>query len=325
MASRHLLDIDSLTQDEFLKLLSYGITTPEVDFKDRLCAALLFEKPSNRTRHSMETAIRKLNGFAVTVRKDEVDMGQRESLEDVTRTLACYHSVIAARVFKHETLVKMAECLKNAGSSTSVINLLSDDSHPQQALADVLTIHLELNKRGIEFNLSKEKLGSNEKVKVVYVGDFNNVATSLLKALKYLNTPLWVCTPQDHGPNQEFIDSNAPLKDFLKVEFDLQTALDNADVVYTDTWISMGQEDIAQKKLKDFAGFTLDLNSMKDAKSSAIFMHCLPAHRGYEVTDDLIESKKSVVFQQAYMRKTAAVASLLWLFLDGNTGENKWP
>ncbi len=325
MTYRHILDVDSLSKQEFLNLLGYGLSPLNVSLKGRLSAALLFEKPSNRTRHSMETAINKLEGFSVYVRKDEVDIGQRESIEDVTRTLACYHSVIAARVFSHTTLIKMAEILDLSGSSSSVVNLLSDYSHPQQAIADVLTIHSELKKRGVSFELSAGELESNKSIKVVYIGDFNNVTISLLKALTYLECSLVVCTPKGYGPSEDFIATHGEFAKNIVLSEDIDTAVSNADVLYTDTWVSMGQEEHAKDKLKDFAGFGLNTEVMAKAKQTAIFMHCLPAHRGFEVTDELIDSSFSVVFQQAAMRQNAAIASLLWLFKDQNTGEVKWP
>ncbi len=325
MSYRHILDVDSLSEDEFLTLVGYGVTLPTVDLSNELSAALLFEKPSNRTRHSMETAIHKLNGFGVYVRQDEVDMGKRESIEDVTRTLACYHSVIAARVFNHESLIKMCQVLDKVGSSTAVINLLSDYSHPQQAIADVLTISDELAKRNVKFSLNRENLDSNSTVKVVYVGDFNNVTVSLLKALTYLNCKLHIFCPLRYGPSDNFYETHPKFAQNIIAHGDLDSALSEADVVYTDTWVSMGEEDTAKTKLKAFEGLTLSSDSLTVSKESVIFMHCLPAHRGFEVTDDLMESSKSVVFQQAAMRQNAALATFIWLFKDQASGGNKWP
>jgi len=247
--------------------------------------ALVFEKPSARTRNSMEMAVVQLGGHPVYIQGNEIGIGTRESPEDVARTLACYHSVIAARVKDHRLLEAMA-----AATDTSILNMLSDSDHPLQALADLLTI--------------KQLLGRLEGARIAYVGDGNNnVCRSLAQACALAGAQLIIAAPDAYRlpdmPHAEHSDD--PL-----------TAVAGAEIVYTDVWISMGQDaeaDARRRVLKDY-----QVNAaLMSASPDAWFMHCLPANRGEEVSDDVIDGPRSAVWKQAENRMHSARGALAWL------------
>ncbi len=250
--------------------------------------ALLFEKPSARTRHSSEMAVVQLGGHPVTTRGEEVGLDVRESTEDVARTLACYHAAIAARVFEHSKLERMA-----AAVDVPVVNLLSDRGHPCQALADLLTI--------------RQVLGSLAGRTLAYVGDGNNVARSLAIAGDMVGMHVRVASP----PGYELTGTSA------EVVNDPVTGVKGADVVYTDVWASMGQEDEAAERRRAFAGFTVDEALMAAAADDAIFLHCLPAHRGEEVSEAVLEGSRSHIWRQAENRMHALRGLLVHLLGDG--------
>jgi ornithine carbamoyltransferase len=253
--------------------------------------ALLFEKPSNRTRNSTEMAVVQLGGHPVYLSQAEVGMGTRETVEDVTRTLACYHSAIAARVFEHATLEEMAA----VSPAVPVLNLLSDAAHPFQALADLLTLQAEF--------------GRLEGRSIAWVGDGNNVCRSLALAASMLGMQMRVATPEGYelgGPAaQTVIATNDPVE-----------AVDGVDAVVTDTWTSMGQETESTQRNEAFAGFTVDAALMGKAANHAVFLHCLPAHRGSEVTAEVIDGERSRVWPEAANRLHAARGLLWWLFAN---------
>ena len=284
--TRHFLEIDDLSAAE----LSAVLDLAEVPI-DRLPkvlagqgAALLFEKPSARTRNSTEMAVVQLGGHPVTIRGEEVGFDTRETVEDVTRTLACYHSAIAARVFEHSMLERMA-----AVSSAPVVNLLSDRTHPMQALADLLTI--------------RQAFGGLSGRTLAYIGDGNNVARSLALAAPLVGMKMRVASP----PGYELEGTDAELSS------DPSAAVAGADIVYTDVWTSMGQEDEAADRLRAFAGFIVDDALMTGAGPDAIFLHCLPAHRDMEVATSVIDGPRSHVWQQAENRMHAARGLLSFL------------
>jgi ornithine carbamoyltransferase len=259
--------------------------------------ALLFEKPSARTRNSMEMAVVQLGGHPLTIRPDEVGLDTRETVEDVTRTLCCYHAAIGARVFEHSKLERMT-----AVSSVPVVNMLSDEAHPLQALADLLTI-------ADEFGGVAGLAGRT----VAYIGDANNVARSLSLAAGMLGMSVRVATPVGFEfPEADIARIIATGADFAATN-DPFEAVAGASVVYTDVWTSMGQEEEASQRREQFAGFTVNDELMNAAASDAIFMHCLPAHRGEEVSDSVLEGPQSRVWAQAENRMHAARGALVWL------------
>ncbi len=248
--------------------------------------ALVFQKPSARTRSSTEMAAVQLGAHPVYIQKEEVGLGTRESAEDVARTLACYHAIIAARVIDHRDLAAMA-----AAVDTPVLNLLSDTDHPLQALADLLTV--------------KQLLGSLEGARIAYVGDAgNNVARSLAQGCALAGAELVLASPDGYAL------SDPP--DGVRQLTDPAEAVAGARIVYTDVWVSMGQDDEAEARRAAFAPYRVDRAMMAKA-DDAWFLHCLPARRGEEVTDEVMESAKSAVWRQAENRMHTARGALAWL------------
>jgi ornithine carbamoyltransferase len=258
---------------------------------------LFFEKPSTRTRVSCEVATVELGAHPVVLKADEVGLGKREAVEDVGRVLDRYLDVLAFRVFSHGNLVKMAE-----GVNASLINLLSDRSHPCQALADLQTIaeHKPLNE-----------------AKVAYIGDGNNVCHSLMLAGAMVGTDIRVASPVGYEPAADVVAEAASIAagtgGSITVTNDAAAAVSGADVVYTDVWTSMGQESEAEERTKMLMPYQVTRELFESAESDAIFMHCLPAHRGEEVTGDVMEHARSMVFDQAENRMHSFRGLLLHL------------
>jgi ornithine carbamoyltransferase len=247
--------------------------------------ALLFEKPSNRTRVSMEMAVVQLGGHPITVRGEEVGIDSREPAEDVARALAGYCAAIGARVFEHARVERLA-----AAAQVPVVNLLSDDAHPCQALADLLTL--------------RQTRGGLEGLTLAYVGDGNNTCRSLMRAAGLAGVRMRVASPSGFEP--------APWGDVV-VTGDPYQAVAGADAVYTDVWASMGQEDESASRRAQFAGFTVDDDLMAAAGPEAVFLHCLPVHRGEEAAASVVDGPRSLVWQQAANRLHAQRGLLLWL------------
>jgi ornithine carbamoyltransferase len=289
MTVRHLLDVDDLTDDELAHVLSLSAHTGPLSILNGKGVALLFEKPSTRTRNATEMAVVQLGGHPISLTQGETGLGTRETVEDVARTLACFHAAIGARVFEHETLERMV-----AVSPVPIINLLSDHAHPLQALADLLTIHQEF--------------GELEGKTVAWVGDGNNVARSLALAALKSGMHVRIATPP--GYELEGVDG-------VEATHDPAEAVDGADAVATDVWASMGQEDEANQRRRDFAGYMVDEALMDKSASHGIFLHCLPAHRGEEVSAGVIDGDRSRVWAQAANRLDAARALMWWLFTEG--------
>jgi ornithine carbamoyltransferase len=260
--------------------------------------ALLFEKPSLRTRHSTEMAVVQLGGHPVSVRADEIALGVRETVEDVARTLAGYHAAIGARVFEHEKLERMA-----AAAGVPVVNLLSDDSHPLQALADLLTI--------------RQEFGTLDGLTVAWVGDFSNVSRSLALAAAATGMRMCFACPPGYGPSDADLDRLRAVggADVVVTSY-ADEAVKSADVVSTDTWYAMGQETEAEERRRAFEGFTVDAGLLERAGERAILLHCLPAHRGEEVTAEALEGPRSRVFVQAANRMHAARGALWFLLRE---------
>lgn len=248
--------------------------------------ALLFQKPSARTRNSMEMAAVQLGGHPVYIQKDEVGLDTRESAEDVARTLACYHTMIAARVMDHRHLDRMA-----AAVDTPVLNMLSDTHHPLQGLADLLTV--------------RQLLGRIEGARISYIGDGdNNVARSLAQGCAMLGAELTIASPEGYGL------SDAP-EGVRQVE-DPAEALEGAQIVYTDVWVSMGQDEEADERRRALAAYRVD-EKLLAACPEAWFLHCLPARRGEEVSAGVIDGPRSAVWRQAENRMHTARGALAWM------------
>jgi ornithine carbamoyltransferase len=248
--------------------------------------ALVFQKPSARTRNSTEMAAVQLGAHPIYIQKEEVGLGARESAADVARTLACYHAIIAARVLKHGDLEAMADAVE-----TPVLNLLSDRDHPLQAFADLLTV--------------KQLLGGLEGARIAYVGDAdNNVARSLAQACVLVGADLVLASPEGYA----LTDAPAGVRQVVAPA----EAVAGARIVYTDVWVSMGQDDEAEARLKAFAGYQVD-EALLARADDAYFLHCLPARRGEEVTHKVMESPRSAVWRQAANRMHTARGALAWL------------
>lgn len=294
---RHFLEVDDLAPDELTAVLDLAeATAPRV--LDGKGAALVFEKPSARTRNSMEMAVVQLGGHPVTIRPDEVGLDTRETVEDVARTLGCFHTLIAARVFEHDKLERMA-----AVAPVPVINLLSDDAHPMQALADLLTI--------------RQVFGSLAGRTVAYVGDGNNVARSLAIAAGMSGMGIRVATPSGYELSDADVARIEKTNVALMCTDDPAAAVAGADVVYTDVWASMGHEEEAVLRREAFEGFTIDAALLDEAAEDVAFLHCLPAHRGEEVTHEVLEGPRSHVWKQAENRMHAARGLMAWLLTEG--------
>ena len=266
--------------------------------KGRSCI-LLFEKPSLRTRLSFEVGINKLGGQCIYMDHSQQRLGQRESVHDYAKNLERWIDCIIPRVFDHQTLVKMA-----AASKVPVINALCDKHHPCQALADVLTL--------------REHFGKVEGLKVVYVGDGNNVCHSLMHACVMSGAHMMAITPKGFEPAPEYVQECAQFAKetggSIAVSNDLKSATD-ADAIYTDVWASMGtSQDEAGRRMKQFGKYQVNATLMAAAAKRAVFMHCLPAHRGVEVTDEVLDGSQSVVYDQAENRMWAQMALLTCLF-----------
>ena len=292
--TRHLLEIDDLSADEIRAVLHLAGHTNPPKILDGRGVALVFEKPSLRTRNSTEMAVVQLGGHPVSLQANEVGLGTRETPEDVARTLDRYHAVICARVFEHSKLERMA-----AVSAVPVVNLLSDQSHPLQALADLLTI--------------QQRFGSLDGRRVAYIGDANNVARSLALACARTRMTFRFGCPPGYGPSDVDLDLISSIGGTATVHDRPLEAVDGADVVYTDVWASMGKEEEAEARRRAFEGFTVDDALLEAASPTGIFLHCLPAHRGEEVSADAIESARSLVWQQAENRMHTARAALMFL------------
>jgi ornithine carbamoyltransferase len=276
---KHLLAIRDLTAADLQAILALSEQPAPRVLADR-GVALYFEKPSARTRNSMELATAQLGGHPVYLQPAELGIGERESVADVTRTLACYHAVVAARVFDHALLEQMA-----ATNAAPVLNMLSGTDHPLQALADLLTI--------------KQLVGRLEGARVAFIGDGNNVARSLAEACALAGAEFVIASPDGHG-----LDGVAQAADPAR-------AVEGAHVIYTDVWVSMGVEDSDERRAA-FERFQVD-EALMALAPSAWFMHCLPARRGEEVTAPVIDESRSAVWRQATNRMHSARGAMLWM------------
>jgi len=293
--NRHLLEIDDLRPDELAQVLARSAEPRPQPVLAGAGVALVFEKPSARTRHSMEMAVVQLGGHPSYISGNEVGLDQRESVEDVTRTLGCYYGTIGARVFDHRTVQRMA-----AVDVAPVINLLSDRSHPMQALADLLTM--------------QQEWGGLEGRTVAYVGDSNNVCRSLALGAAMSGMAMRVASPAGYALDDVDVAAVARLGGDLVRTDDPAAAVAGADAVYTDVWVSMGEEAVAEQKRAAFGPYCVTGELLALAAPGAVFLHCLPAHRGEEVAAEVIDGPRSRVWQQAANRMHVARGLLSWLW-----------
>jgi len=289
---KDFLSIDECTKEQLTELLDLSgkLKKKYKAGKRDLCLAgktlaMLFEKPSLRTRMSFQVAMTDLGGAAIYVKPEDIGgIGKREPVKDIARVLSRYVDGIMARTFEHQTVVALAKY-----AEIPVINALTDWAHPCQAMADVLTI--------------KEHLGKLEDVKIAYIGDGNNVARSLAFVAAKLGMKLIVASPADYELDADSIDkANSFGADTVTQTNNPIEAAKEADVVYTDTWVSMGQEEEKQKRIQDFDGFGVNAELLKHARADVKIMHCLPAYRGYEISDAAVESENSIIFDQTENR-----------------------
>ena len=302
---RHFISVADLTPEEIQNILDRSLEWKK-EFKEKgenepilkgKTLGMLFQKPSLRTRVSFELAMVQLGGYAFYLSPNEVKLGQRESVADVARVLSGYVDVIMARVFAHRHILELAKF-----SSAPVINGLSDFNHPCQAIADFFTI--------------QENKGVLKGLKLAFVGDGNNVATSLLFTATKLGTDFAIATPEGYELDpavvrlaQEFARESGSK---IVETHDPYEAVDGADVIYTDVWTSMGQEEETEKRLRVFPPYQVNQKLVEAAKKDVIVMHCLPAHRGQEITDEVADGPHSVLFTQAENRMHAQKGILAW-------------
>jgi ornithine carbamoyltransferase len=293
---RHFLEVDGVSVEELNSILDAS----EASAKPLLAGlgvALIFEKPSLRTRNSSEMAVFQMGGHPAYITDAEAGLEKRESAADVTRTLQGYYALIAARVFEHSKLEKMTDV-----ATVPIINLLSDQAHPVQALADLLTI--------------RQQFGSVAGLRICWLGDFTNVARSLTIGAMMLGAHMVVACPKGYLPSPEDhrrFESLTRHGGSFVVAASAADAVSNSDVVNTDAWYSMGQEAEAEVRKPIMTPYRVDAALMSKAKPSAIFLHCLPAHRGDEATSDVLDGPQSRIWQQAHNRMHTMKGLFTWL------------
>ncbi|MDQ2050929.1 ornithine carbamoyltransferase [Natronolimnohabitans sp. A-GB9] len=297
---RHFLEIDDVTRDELETILDRAAEYKRAQHAgedhedlDGQTLGMIFQKPSTRTRVSFETGMTQLGGHAVFLGEDDIQLGRGEPLKDTSRTLSRYVDAVMARVFKHENVEVLAEY-----ASVPIVNGLTDDAHPCQTLADLQTI--------------REREGGFDDVTAAWIGDGNNVAQSFAIGCAMTDIDLTVATPEGYEIDEAVVDRARELGGDPTITTDPVEAAADADIIYTDVWISMGQEDERDVRMNDFEGFQVNEDLLSHAPEASV-MHCLPAHRGEEITGDVVESDRSIVFDQAENRLHAQKALLSWL------------
>jgi ornithine carbamoyltransferase len=304
LKGKDFLSMADLSTEDIRQLISNAVLMKAEGWSSKLSGkslALLFEKPSLRHRVSFEIAMRQLGGECIYLSPTEVGLGKRESIGDVARVLSGYVDCIAARTFSHGTLESLARY-----SRVPVINSLSDQEHPCQALADLMTIY--------------EKKEGIEDLTLAYIGDGNNVANSLALGAALCGINFRMASPAGYALKENILnlarDYAAANGSTILLTQDPRQAVAGADIVYTDVWTSMGQESEAERRRQAFAGYQVNATLMSLAKEDAVFMHDLPAHRGEEVTDDVIDGPQSIVFEQSE-NKMHLLKALLMDILGG--------
>ncbi len=291
---RHFLEVDDLSVDELAEVLDRAERADLGRPLDGTGVALYFAKPSLRTRHSSEMAVVQLGGHPITMKRDEIEPGAREPWGDIAHVLAGYHAVMGARVFEHADVEALA-----AADALPVVNLLSDASHPCQALADLLTM--------------RQELGGLAGRTVCYVGDFNNVGRSLSIGAAMTGMTVRLACPSGFGPSDLDLDLLAALGCVPFVTTHPEEAAKDADAVHTDVWTSMGFEAESEQRARAFEGFQVSDRVMEAADPSAIFMHCLPVHRGEEASASVVDGPHSRIYEQAHNRMHSFRGLLSWL------------
>ncbi len=297
LASKNFLSSLDISHEEFLHILELAKNFKNKDLNIKLkekVLGLIFDKSSTRTRVSFQVAMSRLGGTTVDLNPTTSQIGRGEPIRDTARVLSRYCDVLAIRTFKQTDLQEYAKW-----SSKPVINALTDLEHPCQALADFMTI--------------KEEFLDFKDVVLTFIGDGNNVANSLILCGALLGVEVRIACPKGYEPNDLVISRAKKIyknKNLLKITNDPITAVQGANVLYTDVWSSMGEENQKEEKDKDFLGFTIDHNLVRNAEKDAIILHCLPAYRAKEITDEIIESKNSRIFEQAENRMHAQQALL---------------
>jgi len=303
MNKRDLLSLEDYSPEEIRQILTLATDLKKqkgyrLDVLNGKSVGLLFQKPSNRTRVSFEVGIWQLGGNCIYLGPEEIDLGKRESAKDVAKTLSRYLDAIVARTHSHEDIMALG---KNA--TVPIINGLSDLYHPCQALADIFSI--------------QERFGTFKDITVAYIGDGNNVCHSLILAGLKMGLSINVATPRGYEPKPQVVAKAEKIAQdsggHFTVSHAAQNAIQDAQVVYTDVWTSMGQEKEAKQRLKDFHDYQLNQSLTGLADPKHIFMHCLPAHRGQEVADEVIDGPNSIVFDQAENRMHVQKAVLHFL------------
>jgi len=300
---RHFLTLADFKKDELLEMIDLGIKIKEqtkrrefVPYMQNRVLGMIFEKSSTRTRVSFETGIYQLGGIGEFLSSNDLQIGRGEPIKDTARVISSMVDMVMIRTFEHSKIEEFA-----AYSKVPVINGLTDSYHPVQLMTDYLTM--------LEF-------GKNNPI-CAYVGDGNNMAHSWLNLAAIMGFDLRVATPKGYECDKEIVAKAQELAKVsgAKLSFtnDPKEAVSGVDVVTTDTWVSMGQEDEKEKRLKDFSGFMVDKNMMSLAKDDAIFLHCLPAYRGYEVSEEVFEEHSNVIFQEAENRLHAQKGIMVWL------------
>jgi len=291
----NFLDVDDCTTDELATVLDRAAAIKAdyrehggTDLFDGQTLGMIFEKPSTRTRVSFETGMTQLGGHAIFLGPDDIGLHGREPVKDIARAVGRYVDVLMARVYDHDDVVELGEY-----APVPVINALTDDAHPCQTLADLLTIREHFD----------------DDVSVAWVGDGNNVCQSFVVGAAMTGIDLTVATPEGYGVDEDVLSRAADFGGEPETGHDPEAAVADADVVYTDVWVSMGQEDEREEKLRAFDGFQITQELLGDRS----LMHCLPAHRGEEVTDAVIESDNAIVWDQAENRLHAQKGLLAWL------------
>jgi len=305
--TRHLLTLDSIGRNGMLVNLELATHLKSIKgmVRDALAGGrlgLIFDKPSTRTRVSFEAAAWGLGMLPITLRPDELQLGRGESIADTARVLSGYLSALAIRTFDQARVEELAR-----HATIPIINALTDDHHPCQALADVMTL--------------QEEFGEVAGLRVAFVGDGNNVCNSLIQAAGYLGFTLAISTPEGYEPKAEVVEAaraNCEINGGgIQLGHDVREAARGADAIYTDVWASMGQEKEREERARAFAGYCVTPELMALASPQAIFLHCLPAHRGEEVADEVIDGPKSRVWPQAENRWYTEEA-LLYMLISGS-------
>ena len=301
--TRHLITIEALDDADLASICEYAVAPIDDQLLQGQGVALVFERPSLRTRASSSTAVHELGGFATFFGDEEMGLDSRESAEDVARTLSQMYAISALRVRDHGVFARMRDA---TADQMSLINLLSDVAHPTQAIADVLTL---------AEHFAKGEVTGLTGLEVAYVGDVTNVTRSLAVALLRLGVNVTLGAPTGYQLSAHGEENPAALDGpgVLRLSDDALDAVRSADAVYTDAWVSMGFEDQVAQRRRDLAHFRVDAALLAGARRGAVVMHCLPAHRGDEITDEVLDGPQSLVWRQAHHRRSAMLGVLRWI------------